>query len=173
MSELEFETMLKHYFGEKASHCSHAAYDKKERSRWFKKLESKLARDIESIDTSERHKSMMLKNLTKLFSSMKNENASWISIFRALQLIARILGYDYVKGSKLHNLNYYQDSSQYYTQLALSGEDIMQDHYDEKDIISERAIVAKSLKEDGKSTFRISQILNISENKVKELVRDF
>ncbi|PHS30055.1 MAG: hypothetical protein COA95_09865 [Methylophaga sp.] len=173
MSEMSFELMLKQYFGEKAFHSAGSAYSNKYRNSWFKKLERKLSGDINDIDTSERHKSMLLSNVEALFASTKSKEPNWDVVFSALMLISRFLGYDYCKGSKLNTLTYYQTPSQYYTQVIFDGGDVMQDYYDSKNIISQRAAVAKELKESGLSAFRISQILSISEYKVKQLLKDF
>ena len=85
-------------------------------------------------------------------------------------LISRFLGYDYYKGLKQHTPTYYQTEQQYYKQVHFAGGDVIQDCYDRKDIISERADVVKELKNKGLTTLRISQILNTSEYKIKQLI---
>jgi hypothetical protein len=171
MAELDFEEMLMQYFGDKAWHTAASAYSKTTRNKWLKKLESKLIADIDTLDTSERHKSLMMRDAESFFKTLRADEPSWDSIFAALMFISRFLGYDYCRGSKQHTLTYYQTEAQYYTQKIFAGGDPMQDHFDRKDVISQRAEIAKSLKENGHNTLRIAQILNISEYKVKQLLK--
>lgn len=171
MSEMDFEMMLLQYFGDKAWHTASSAYFKQSRNKWFKKLEAKILRDIDSLETSERHKSLLMRVTEQFFKSIKGNEPSWDSIFSALMLISRLLGYDYCKGAKLHTPNYYQDEAQFYTQVIFEGGDPLQDYYDQKDIISQRAEVAKKLKQEGLSVFRISQILNTTEYKIRKLLK--
>lgn len=172
MPEMDFEVMLRQFFGDKAFHTAGLAYSKTPRNKWLKKLERKILKDIDQLDTLEKHKSLMMCDTERLFLELKVDEPSWESMFAALMLISRLLGYDYCKGSKLHTPAYYQTEGQFYTQAIFGGGDEMQNYYDRKDIISMRAKVAKRLIKAGLDTFRISQILNISEGKVKQLLKN-
>lgn len=173
MSDMDFELMLRQFFGDKAWHSASSAFNKKSRNQWFRKIEKKILANIESIDTTERHKSLLLQEVEQSFSLLRKENQGLNSIFSLLMLISRLLGYDYCKSAKLHSLCYFQTEDQYYIQRMFENNDALEKHSDTKDIISQRASIAKALKKDGKTTLRIGQILGVSEYKVKQLIKDF
>lgn len=165
-----FEMTMRILFGDKAYHIAGAERHPTHRRNWLQKATRKLMRNINDLDTTLRHKQMLMaeaESISKLLKAAKEP--SWGLIYRFFRLTSRLLGYDSVRGMRCHSLLYWQSPEQYYTAHYFKGGDVMQNYYDQKDAISIRRSIVEDLKSKGFDDFKISMVLNTSEYEVKRL----
>jgi len=156
--------------GEKAYHIAGQEAHEKYRRDWLKKATKAILRAVDSIETTTRHKQMLITEVEKLIDSLKGKKPSpWAIIYCLFRLCGRLVGFDSLRGSVLHTPFYYQEANQYYTEQILNGEDTMQDFYDRKDAVSTRKRLIEQLKEEGFTDCKISLILNTTEYQIKKI----
>jgi hypothetical protein len=169
----DFEIAMLQFFGPKAHQISDLATSPSSRNHWFRKALRAMQKDIATIDTTVRHKEMLMADVRKIEMELKGlKNPTWSVIFSFLSLCSRFLGYDYCEGIRLHTLCYHQTRDQNFRRRLLECDNSVDVHNSELNAISVRKRLAQDLKEDGINTFTIALILNISEYQVKKLLRD-
>lgn len=169
---MDFEYMLRQFLGDKTYGLQGIRENETAMRRQLKKVIKKIERRIDGLDTTNRHKEMLFREVEKLKDDFKNQNIDpWTVIIHLLSLISRLLGYDYLKGF-INTPMYYQTNSQYYSQIIYEGGDAMQNYYDQKNLVHIRKEVYKELKEKGYSDFKVAQIMNTTEYKIKKLKDD-
>ena len=166
---MRFELTMKQFFGNKAYQIAGSAGNRSEVRRWLDKAVKKMMKDVDKIETTTRHRKMLLFELESLRKELKQLEDPLPLIYTLFSLCSRFLGYDYCKGGSYHTPIYYQTPGQYYTVKIWEGGDAMQDYYDKKDILSVRQETAKSLKNQGYDDFKVALVLNVSEYEVKKL----
>ncbi len=168
-----FEFLMAQFFGENAHGiASFFNFDnEKETRKWVKKAIRKMIKDINKIDTTERHREMMLASLKELDSRVAKKGEYWLIIFELLFLCSLLIGYDYCKGVKYYTPFYHRTGAQYYGIKIVEGGDGLQGYHDKKNFIEVRKNIIKKLKKDGHNTFEISVIINTSEYMVKKLLK--
>lgn len=168
-----FELTIRLFLGDKAYHCADAESSIKSKSEWLQKVARRIIRRIDELDTTTRHKQRLASEAERLFEKVHSSKVlDWDVVYILLRLCGRLLGFDYLKGSIVHTPVYYQRHLQYYTSNILQGGDVMQDYYDQKDMVSTRKQIIKQLKEDGLSDFKIALVLNTSEYQIKKLRKE-
>ncbi len=169
---MKFELTMRLFFGEKAYGIAGEANSPTSRRRWVKKVLDHLEREIQPIETTPRHQETMLATLKEARAAVgRRSEPSWELVDRLLALTGRLLGLDFSKGSKLHNVSYWQRPDQHYT-ADFQGGDVLQAYYDSKTVHSLRRETVLWLKEKGLSDLRVGIVLGISEYEVQKLRRD-
>jgi hypothetical protein len=166
---IEFEMTLRLLFGDRAKYIEGQELNAKLRASWLRKSLDKIEREVLAIDTTERHKQMLLGEVeaTREAIAAKSESG-WPVVYSLLRLVSRLLGYDFVRGAKCHTA-YWQSVGQNLNTVVFEGGDIMQDYYDKKNAIAARKDVVAHLKTQGLSDYRIALVLNTTEYEVKKL----
>jgi hypothetical protein len=167
---MEFEMTMRLVLGEKAYHIADFQGSPGGRREWLTKVLRELTNDIDALDTTARHKQMLMGEVEAISTLLKDDdNPSWSLVYRFLRLASRLLGYDYVRGAKCHSLAYWQTTGQNLNTVVFEGGDIMQDHYDKKNAIAIRRSVVDNLKAQGFNDYKIALVLNTTEYQVKKL----
>lgn len=170
MRQMEFEMTFRLLFGDRAKYIEGQQLDPKSRSSWLRKSVDKIEREIISLDTTERHKQMLLGELEAARGAIVSKTDSgWPLAYSLLRLVCRLLGYDFVRPAKCHTATYWQSVGQNLNTVVFEGGDIMQDYYDKQNAIAVRKQVIEHLKTQGLSDYRISLVLNTTEYEVKKL----
>lgn len=166
---MDFEYMLRQFLGNKAFQTQGLRSNPKIIKRELRKILRKISKKIDNIDTTTRHKELLMHEIEKLQYDLEFKNIDlWTIIIHLFTLISRLLGYDY-HGVHINTPVYFQSENQYYIQIVLDGGDVIQDYYDKKNIITIRKKLYKELKNKNYSDFKIAQILNMSEYQIKKL----
>jgi hypothetical protein len=171
--EMLFEYTIRSFLGEKAYHTAGQAHNEKSRREWYRKVFKKIAKRIDLIDTTPRHKEQIeywCARLLKLTSQRRLDEQTFILCL--LRLSGALLGYLSMRGSCLATLAYFQSPPQYYTQDILNGGDALQNFYDKESATGTRARIAAQLNTEGLNDFHISLVLNTTEYQVKRLRRE-
>jgi len=165
----DFELTMRLLFGDKAYHIASSQDSPSQRRKWVQKSIRKLMLIVNDLDTTLRHKQMLMGELDVIAKLVKGANEPpWELVYRFLRLTSRLLGYDYV-GIKRYSLSYWQSLEQHYAALPSNGGGVMQKYSDQKDAISIRRSVVENLKSKGFDDFKISLVLNTTEYEVKQL----
>jgi hypothetical protein len=165
----DFELTMRLLFGDKAYQIAGLEDDPSYRRKWLQKAILKLMRIIYSLDTTPRHKQMLMMELEAIKELLKGTTEpSWELVYRFLNLASRLLGYDYMLGAKCHSLSYWQTPEQYYTAHKCNKGNVQQVYQDQGDVISARYSVIENLKSKGFDDFKISLVLNTTEHEVKK-----
>ncbi len=167
---MKFETTMRLLFGEKAYQTAGAESSPKHRREWLQRVVRELLRLVNTLDTTPRHKTMLMRELEEVSRSLKGAvDPSWDIVYRLFRLCMRLFGFDYVSGARCHTPVYWQTPDQRFTNRMLDGGDPMGGYQEEKDAISIRRDVVEDLKKKGLDDFKISLVLNTSEFAVKRL----
>lgn len=167
---MRFELTMRLLFGDKAYQIAGTEANPKHRREWLQKAARKLMRVADSVDTTPRHKKMLMAELEAIDELLKGaKEPSWDLVYRLFRLSLRLLGFDYGKGAKCHTPVYFQTPDQHFTTLLLSGGDAGEYFNDKKNTVSIRESVVKDLRSQGMDDFKISLVLNVSEYEVKKL----
>jgi len=167
---LDFEYMVRLFLGPKADHIASCETNERNRRSWLQKVIKRMLKQIDSIDTTTRHKQILLAEVDSLYRRMKSQIASpWDINYSLFRLCGLLLGFDSIRGVVLHTPVYHQTKAQYYGENIMEGGDPLLNYYDEKDAIAIRKRLVDELKEKGLDDFKIALVLNITEYQVKKL----
>ena len=167
---MEFEMTFRLLFGGRVKYTEGQQQNPKLRTAWLRKSLDRIETKLIELDTTERHKQMLLGELEAARDSVSPKSDSeWPLVYSLLRLVSRLLGYDFVRGANCHTLTYWQSVPQNLNSVVFQGGDIMQDYYDKKNAIAVRKEVVMHLKASGLSDYRIALVLNTSEYEVKKL----
>jgi hypothetical protein len=167
---MEFELTFRLLFGDKAKYIEGQELNQKSRASWLRKSIDRIEREVIALDTTERHKQMLLGEVEAARDSLgPKADSGWPLVYSLLRLVARLLGYDFVRGAKCHTATYWQSVGQNLNSVVFQGGDIMQDYYDKRNAIAVRRHVVAHLKSQGLSDYRIALVLNTTEYEVKKL----
>jgi len=167
---MEFELTFRLLFGDRAKYIEGQALSPKSRTSWLRKSIDRIEHEVVAMDTTERHKQMLLGEVEAARDAVGTKaDSGWPLAYSLLRLVARLLGYDFVRGAKCHAATYWQSVGQNLNSVVFQGGDIMQDYYDKKNAIAVRRQVVADLKAQGHSDYRIALVLNTSEYEVKKL----
>jgi hypothetical protein len=168
---MDFEHAMAQFFGIKAEYIANDFYDKRKVNKWFIKAIYKMSKDIQNIDTTTRHKEILMDNLEWVKTDIKEHVEPMIIISHLFMLCSRFLGYDYVKGVSFHTPFYYQTHGQYCSHQALnSGKDRLELHRsDHRNILIKQKEIAYNLTKEGFNDFQIGMILGLSEYRIKKM----
>ncbi len=172
---MDLEMALRTLFGNKYNQFAGLAQDPKEIKKamkdWIKKVENRIDEltnyDPRLKEISEIH----LDSLKSAILQLNKENNDWIIIARLLHLISYLLGYDFVDGKIYRHVIFFRDRTQEIGVARRKGKIKPEDFnwiFRNKD--DYRREIAKQLKEKQLSIFKISKIMNISQNRVNKLL---
>lgn len=166
---MEFEMTFRLLFGGRAKYIEGQQVNPKSRAAWLRKSLDRIERELNNLDTTVRHKQMLLGELEAARDSAQAKSESgWPLVYSLLRLVIRLLGYDFVRGAKCHTATYWQSVPQNLNSVVFQGGDIMQDYYD-KNAIAVRKDVVMHLKAQGLPDYRIALVLNTTEYEIKKL----
>lgn len=167
---MDFELTTRLLFGDKAYQIADQHGSTKSRRDWLMKAIKMLTREVDNLDTTLRHKQMLMSELEAIAALVKSDSEpSWDIMCRFLRLASRLLGFDYVRGARCHTLTCWQTPAQNLNSVVFEDGDIMQGDYDEKNAIAVRGSVVQNLKSQGLDDYHIALVLNITEYRVKKL----
>lgn len=167
---MEFEATFRLLFGDRAKYIESSSQNPKARAGWIRKSIDQFEREVLAIDTTERHKRMLLGEVEAAREAVRAQPApTWSLVYSLLRLTSRLLGYDFVRRAKCHTATYWQSVPQNLNTTVFTGGDVMQDYYDKKNAIAVRKEVIAHLKHQGLSDYRIALVLNTTEYEVKQL----
>ena len=167
---MQFEHTLMLFFGSKAYQTAGQAATPTSCRYWLRRVLKRLIRDVDKIETTPRHKQLLMQNVEAAHNTIESSNEpTWKFVYHLITLIGRLLGYDYQRGGKCHTLSYWQTYGQNYSAVIQSGGDVLQDYYDELDTVKIRQDVVRSLKKSCLSDFKIALVLHTTEHEVQQL----
>ena len=167
---MEFEITMRLLFGERAYHIADEHGSTKGRRAWLTKALRRLTREVDALETTSRHKQMLMGELEAISALVKKgSDPSWSLVYRFLRFASRLLGFDYVRGAKCHTLAYWQSPPQRLNSVVFEGGDILQDYFDKKNALAIRMSVIHHLKSQGLDDYKIGLVLNITEYQVRKL----
>lgn len=170
---MHFERTLMLFFGDAAYQTAGQAATPKHRRFWLKRVLRLVMKCIDKIDTTPRHKQLMMKHVEGALKEMGTiGQPTWKFVYYLVALIGRLLGFDYQKGSRLHTVSYWQTRQQEFNSVIQAGGDGMQQYRDEEDAVSIRQGVVQSLKSQGMSDFKVALVLNTTEYEIQQLRRN-
>ena len=170
MRHMEFEMTFRLLFGDRAKYIEGQQLNTKSRSRWLRKALDKIEQELNSLDTTERHKQMLLGEIEATRDAVASKSDSaWPVVYSLIRLVCRLLGYDFVRPAKCHTATYWQSVGQHLNTVVFQGGDVMQDYYDKKNAMAVRRQVVAHLKAQRLSDYRIALVLNTTEYEVKKL----
>lgn len=136
---MDFEITMRILFGKKAYNIASAEANSGPRRKWLQKAIRELTRTINNLDTTPRHKQMLMTEAEAVSQLLKGvKEPSWALVYCFFRLTSRLLGYDFVCGARCHSPLYWQSPEQHHTAHVSNGGDVMQNYYDQKDAISVR-----------------------------------
>ena len=171
---MEFELAMRQFFGDKAYQIAGLAGfgDNLSVKKWLLKAIKQIFKDVNKLDTTSRHKEMMIGDIERLEKEVKKWKNPWSIIYRLFFLCSRFLGYDYVKGITYNTPFYYQTPNQYYKTLSYQGKNSLQEiQKDEKNFKEKQREIISILKREHYNDFKIAMILNTSEYEIKKINR--
>ena len=170
---MEFELAMRMLFGDKAYHIAAQHGNSSARREWLTKALRHLERDVDTLDTTVRHKERLMAEMDILLVLLKQQkDPSWDLVYSSLRLVMRLLGYDYVPGARCHTATYWQSTGQHWHSVVAEGGHVMQDYYDKRNAISVRRSVVLDLKAQGLDDYKIALVLNTTEYQIKQLRRN-
>ena len=168
---MTFELAMRQFFGRKAYHIADLAGSTRSRNKWLRKALRKILKDVDDLDTSPRHKQMLMRELEEIDKALIGiEVPTWGLVFEFFSLCSRFLGYDFLQGARSNTPVYHQSLNQHYIQRWLEGRSALKNRREKKDAISVRIRLVKSLNAEGFDAFHIGLIMNMTEYQVKQLL---
>ena len=76
-----FEITMKQFFGAKADHIADHCRDDKEVKKWLSKVTKEMMKEVDKIDTTTRHKEMLMSDLEKLEKQIRKWEKLWEMVF--------------------------------------------------------------------------------------------
>ena len=166
--EMLFEETVRSFLGNKAFHITGQAHSDKRRKEWYRKVIKKIIRKIQQVESSTTHKERLAHWSERSLLALKhpyNENEFTLCLLRLLNVLLGFYGG--VQPRSIATLTYFQTRSQHFTEAIVEGRDEIQDDYEST--LSTRRKMIGQLKDEEKTYFEISLVLNISEYEVKKL----
>ncbi|MQA30044.1 MAG: hypothetical protein GEU82_09430 [Luteitalea sp.] len=157
-------------FGDEARHIADRHPDDQARRRWLNRALRQLTRHVDALDTTARHKQLLMGEIEAISDLIKQQtdDPSSVFLYRALRLVIRLLGYD--NGRKSLTADYWQDKDQEWDSVEFEGGDL-EDYFDKDNVIAIQRSVVQNLNEKGYDDYKISVVLDKSESQIKELRR--
>lgn len=166
--EMLFEETIRSFLGDRANHIASQAHSERSRKEWYRKVIKKIIRKIQQVESNTTHEERLAHWSERSLLALKhpyNEVEFTLCILRILNVL---LGFDgTVKTRSIATLAYFQTPSHLFTEAILEGRNELQDNYEST--LSIRRELIGQLKDEGKTYFEISLILNMSEYEVRKL----
>lgn len=169
-TSLLFERTLQLFFGDKAYQTACVANNPKSQKEWHLKCIKKLKTKVNLLDSTLRHKESLLNDLISLENEIKKGLYDANTVNHFFKFIAHLFGFATSRGASLYTLAYWQDKDQVLTQEIILGDE-QKVYAANKNAITLQRQLVKQLKADGVDNYTIAQTLNISEHRVKQLLK--
>src|SRR5260221_8765893 len=169
---MDFEFAMRQFFGDKAYSTASGAFSLKFVKPWLLRATRKMMKDVEALDSTARHKEMLMSSLERIRESIKNNKNEWEIIFHLFFLCSRFLGYDWIQGARYHIPFYSQTKSQYYWSKRNNSkkfDPLIERQKDEINVIRKQKEIIEQLNSEGYDDFHVSLILGMSEYQVKQV----
>ncbi|MHB8765330.1 MAG: hypothetical protein ACYDA8_13505 [Deferrisomatales bacterium] len=167
-----FELTARLFYGDKAYQIAGQEANPAHRRQWLAKIAKTIIKRLDAVETSPRHKQLLMGEAERFHDEARSAKGDpWDLVYSLVRICGRLLGYDFVRGARVHTLAYWQNKDQYYTTSILSGADALQDYYDRLNTISVRQRVIAFLKAEGLDDFKIALAMNTTEYEIKKLRR--
>lgn len=172
---LELEYALKIVFGDKYYNCAalfnDPKYVKDALKEWIKVMRQRLYNLTNYDERLRLTTSLFLDSLDHELIKLPNNPNVWQIIPILISLINHMAGYDW-DGKVNRHVIYFQDAEQEVFDLKKMGK-INRDDYEWNiyKLQLYKIEIAKKLKGDGLNTYKISQILNVSESTVRRFLK--
>lgn len=171
---MQFEMAIRQFLGKEAYHIADFASDPKQVKKYFIKVARKIIKDLSSIDTNPRHKSILILRGESLLRQIKNEHEGLPLILCFLSLVSSLLGYDFLDGKPFHNILFWQDSKQYFDTFLNMQKGNVSEYFDqEKNLWKDRSKLIKDLKNKGYDHFQLSIVFNTTEYDIRKTLKSF
>ena len=163
-----FEETIRSFLGGRAWHIAGQAHSKKSRKEWYRKAMKKIIRKIQQVESNTTHKEWLVYWSERSLIALKHPYNEIEFTLCLLRLLNILLGYyGGVEPRSIATLAYFQTPSHLFAEAIVEGQDDTQDCYEST--LSIRRKIIGQLKEEGKTYYEISLILNTSEYEVKKL----
>ncbi|MBI2032335.1 MAG: hypothetical protein HYT09_01690 [Candidatus Levybacteria bacterium] len=174
---MNFEHAVRQFLGDKAYHIADSAFDDTSFRQWLRKCIPIMRRKVNQLDTTTRHKEMLMSNIEELNDRLKAKGGSSEKgiIITLFWIISRLFGFDGVSGKIFNEPFYTQTYWQYLEEKSSwnSKKTILEiDREERQNIISIRKRLIKSMKNDGLSDIKIAEVFNMGEKQIKKLKND-
>jgi len=171
---LDYEYTMRLFLGDKAYQIAGTESNTTAKRQLLRKLCKTLLRQIDKLDTTNRHRASLMYEVTTLNERLKiKEPDLWGLIYVLLRLVGRLLGYHFMHGVRPHTPMYYQTPDQHFTDELLSSESPVRPLELKRNAIVVRRRIVAQLIDEGMSDFDVSLVLRTSEYEVKKLLKDF
>jgi len=176
-NNMQLELALRTLFGNKYYHFAECGQDPKEIKKamkdWIKKIENRIDEltnyDLRLKEVSE----SLLEELKIDISQLEKKNNDWIIISRLIQLISYLLGFDFVDGEIYRHVLFFQDKTQEVGIAQKEGKLPAEEfNWIFRNRNNCRRKIAKQLKNEGLTIFKISEIMNIRQTMVRKLLKE-
>jgi cobalamin biosynthesis Mg chelatase CobN len=174
---MDFEHCIRQFLGDEAYHIADSANNDIEARKWLRKCVKVMRKRVDVLDTTTRHKKMLMREINEINERLKQANAlenkeMVISLF---WLVSRLFGFDVISGRVINEPFYFQNYQNYIREKIAwdKNKNFWQTIEEEKkNTISVRKALYKQLKSDGLSDNQIAQIFNTTEYQLKKLKND-
>lgn len=169
---MKFELAMLLLLGSDASHIAGFAINETIVKKWLRRAIRTIIIDVNNIETTMRHKEMLILDLNSLDELIKTNGNIWEIIFSFFELIGRLLGYDYSNGNKLLTPVYIQSRHQDFWSGLYSGKTYQEIDKIKNNLIGKRKKIVQKLKKENYSDFEISIIMDTTEYKIKKIFQE-
>ena len=163
-----FEETIRSFLGDRASHIASQAHSERSRKEWYREVIKKIIKKIQQVESNTTHEERLAYWSERSLLALKHPYNEVEFTLCLLRLLNVLLGYH--GGAQPHSiatLAYFQTPSHVFTEAILEGRDELQDDY--VSTLSIKRQLIGQLKEEGKTNFEISLVLNTSEYEVRKL----
>ena len=170
-TELLFEYTIRSYLGQKASHITVLTHSEISRKKWYRKVIKKIIREIQQIETGSTHKEKLVSWSENCLNALNERPYKDIRFtLCVLRLLNVLLGFHGgLEPRRIAILGYFQTPYQHFTETtAEEDKDYLPNYYDESTFSARKKLIGQ-LKDEGKTYFEISLILNLSEYEIKKI----
>ena len=167
-----FEITMKMFWREKAYDIASYGNNIKQRGRkeWYRKTIKQMMKDVVSLDTTEEHRQRLMGALEIAEECIKDVSGQNLRMIDSLFIFCGLLlGYTY-QGIRAYTLLYWQNEDQFFS-LKMLKDGSLSLKNEKEDAMTKRIMIVKQLQKEGLSHFKIALVLNVSEYKVKKMLK--
>ena len=166
--EMLFEDTVRLFLGDKRGQIAGQVNVEKHRKNWFRKVLKKVINEIHKIETNTTHQERLAHWSECSLSVLKQRKFDELILTLCLlRLVAVLLGFVGQRPYRVATPVYFQTKDQHFTaELIGTGGD------DYENSVAVRKRLIDQLKDEGKTTYEISLILNTSEREVQKLRKE-
>ena len=174
MKEMYFEYTMRTFFGKQAEYSAGELNTDVLRKKRYNRIFRKIVKQVQKIDTNSTHKNYLTHTSEQCLDNTKHPYDEKIFVLSLLQFINALLGYKGLALNgpfKIATLMYFQTENQNFTERLINNSQSMPNDHKENTFTLRRKLI-NQLKKEGKTTFEISLVFNISEYQIKKLLSE-